>query len=502
MFFKFNKNKTQENQEKKILKKSSFFSNDFFAEKHNINLQTQINKVFKKTIKDFVAIKNDGSIIKGYAMDGMEEQLAQAKIDNSNVGMPEGQALWYSNWGFIGYQMCAIIAQHWLVDKACSQIGRDAIRHGYQITSNDGNKINPEILNDIAKYDKLFQIKKQCLEFAHQGKVFGIRHALFLVESDDPEYYKKPFNIDAVKPNSYKGISQIDPYWLAPAFNNEDITNPIGKNFYEPTYWIANGRKIHKSHFVIYKTNIVADILKPSYLFGGIPLPQQIAERIYCAERTANEVPLLVFSKRLVAVNLDEIGRGMNQEEFEAKMTYFTEIRNNFGIYTLGQDEKIQQFETSLAALNEAITTQYNIVAAIAKMPATKLLGTSPKGFNSTGEFEENNYNEELQTCQENDLTPLIEKHHQLLMQSIIKPKYNAKDFDITIKWNPTKVLNELQNTELNMKKAQTDSILISTGAINGIEARNRIIQDKNSNYNGLEQINDEMIEHQHEDDE
>jgi len=34
------------------------------------------------------------------------------------------------------------------------------------------------------------------------------------------------------------------------------------------------------------------------YMYGGIPVSQRIMERVYAAERTANEGPLLAMSKR------------------------------------------------------------------------------------------------------------------------------------------------------------------------------------------------------------
>ena len=68
--------------------------------------------------------------------------------------------------------------------------------------------------------------------------------------------------------------------------------------------------------------------------------------------------------------------------------------------------------------------TQYQLVAAAAGVPATKLLGTSPKGFNATGEFEESSYGEELESIQQHDLSPLVNRHHLLLIRSHVTKKF------------------------------------------------------------------------------
>ena len=57
-------------------------------------------------------------------------------------------------------------------------------------------------------------------------------------------------------------------------------------------------------------------------------------------------------------------------------------LRDNYGVKVIDKDaEDLTQFDTGLADLDVTIMTQYQLVAAIAGVPATKLLGTTPKGF-------------------------------------------------------------------------------------------------------------------------
>lgn len=473
----------------------SFFTTDFantlLGEK---SLQERIAANFQRTIANLKPVDSNGNVVTS-GMDSLDEQLSTVKaLNNISVNVPDGQMAWYSSWGFIGYQTCAIMSQHWLVDKANSQPAKDAIRNGYEITVNDGTEVKPEVLETMAQYDKDFHVKRNCEEFLSKGRMFGVRHALFLVDSDDEEYYKKPFNIDGIKPGSYRGITQIDPYWIAPVLDSEAAANPASKHFYEPTWWVVNGKYIHRTHFVIFKTNEVADILKPTYYYGGVPLPQQIAERIYCAERTANEAPLLAFSKRLTTIKMDTTEVLGNQEVFEQHLSYMGQVRNNFGVQAVGVNEEVQQFDTSLADLDDVIMTQYQLVAGVARVPATKLLGTSPKGFNATGDYEEASYGQELESLQENDLTPLLDKHHELVIKSLITPKFGI-EFKTSIHWLPTNSPTAGELAELNYKKSQTDATLANAGAINGEDIRNRLIADKDSGYNGIEALTEPMEE-------
>ena len=122
------------------------------------------------------------------------------------------------------------------------------------------------------KWDKFFNLKNNLTEHYKFARVFGIRHTLFLVDDID---YEAPFNPAGVKPGKYRGMTQIDPYWLAPMFSFDDASNPLYPNFYNPTWWLISGKlKVHRSHFVISRNgNDVADILKPTYFYVAFQRP-------------------------------------------------------------------------------------------------------------------------------------------------------------------------------------------------------------------------------------
>ena len=55
-------------------------------------------------------------------------------------------ALWYANQGFLGHTLCALIAQHWLINKACVMPGRDALRRGSTVKKSGGGALPPDRL--------------------------------------------------------------------------------------------------------------------------------------------------------------------------------------------------------------------------------------------------------------------------------------------------------------------------------------------------------------------
>ena len=428
------------------------------------------------------------------AMDDASGGAVSFKLGLS--ALPDELVGWYASQRFIGYQTCATVAQHWLVDKACTMPARDAIRHGFDIQAyGEETPLTDEqpadISEKIKRADRRYKLPANMREFVRMGRIFGVRVAFFKIKGATPEYYENPFNPDGITPGSYQGIVQVDPYWCVPLLSAEAASDPSSMHFYEPEWWLINGRKYHRSHLCIFRTGELPDVLKPMYNYGGVSVPQRILERVYAAERTANEGPQLAQSKRLTVPNTDPGEAYANRGKFLEHMQQWAYYRDNFGIKVADTDDTIQQFDTALGDLDTVIMTQYQLVAAAAGVPATKLLGTTPKGFNATGEYEAESYHEELETIQANDLTEFVNRHHILVMRSEIEPDMGISPGSIRIEidWAPVDSPTAKEYAEISRLNAETDNILQLTGAIDAMDIRNRLRSDPNSNYTDLEKL-------------
>lgn len=437
----------------------------------------------------------------GTAMDDSSNGMPAFKSGWGQGTLPDNLVAWYASQSFMGHALAAIVAQHWLIDKVCTMPARDAIRHGYDIhvfgmseadpTAAQEDSEEAKLVKQIRELDKKYRVRKNMEEFIRFGRVFGVRILFFKVESNDPGYYEKPFNIDGITPNSFKGIVQVDPYWCIPMMDGPDASDPASEHFYEPTWWTINGKKYHRSHLCIFRNSPPADILKPMYQYGGIPVPQKILERVYAAERTANEAPQLAMTKRSLVWSTDVAKLLTNQTKFAEHMSNWVTARDNYGVKLVDDGDTMTQLDTALADLDVTIMTQYQLVASGGNVPAVKLLGTTPKGFNSTGEYEEASYHEELEAIQANDLTDLLDRYHAILLRSEIEPGRSllAGTLSLSIDWNPVDSPTAKEYAEINKIKAETDNALVTAGAIDGMDIRNRIKKDPNSEYTGLADV-------------
>jgi hypothetical protein len=440
---------------------------------------TGIAKSLQRTISDFEVVSSNPMA----AMDAAVIARVGDSMDKSmTVGMGSMSAAlaeWYNSQGFIGHQQCAILAQHWLVAKACTMSVEDSVRNGWDVDFKgvDDKAHVEELTNKVKELDKKFKTDDVFTEAGKFTNIFGIRVLIPIIESSDPDYYQKQFNPDGITAGSFRGWSQVDPMWIFPLLDTVGASDATSPHFYDPAFWITGGKQYHRSHLVILRGDEPADILKPSYMFGGIPLTQRIAERVYAAERTANEAPLLAMSKRTTALKVDMAKAGLKRNALIKKLTDWITYRDNFGIKLLGKDEELQQTDTSLADLDVVIMTQYQIVAAIAKTPSTKLLGTSPKGFNPTGEGEADSYHEFLESIQTGWGNPFLERHYLLMSLSY----FDGVQIEHT--WQPVDSVKAEALANMQKVKAETGGVLIDKGVISPDEERQRLRLDKDSGY-------------------
>lgn len=443
------------------------------TKKHNLSTDIHIQEQKNKNITV--------NIPKAVAGNIAQDSISLKSQNNTVLNMPEAMASWYAKQTFIGYETAAWLAKNWLIGKAISVPVADALRNGYNINSDDA-----ELIDKLVEEDKKRKIIKTMQELLVTARGLGGAVAVFHTEAEeyDEDYYLNPLNMDAIK--KYKGVQIVGADDVTPLPSFSEVSDPASLDYLNPTFYMIGLRKYHKSHLHVCTPFPVLNKLKPLYKYFGQSLPERIFERAYSAERTANEAPALTMTKRLktMGVNLDEILSGDDGAmavlmENVKRLRDYADNESVF-IYNTNDGAGINQLETSLADLDAVIMTQYQLVASAANIPATKLLETSPKGFNATGEYEAESYRATLESIQSELLTDFLNKHH-----AILKVIENKSDVITDLMFAPLDSPTAKEFAEIDNLNTQTVCALVAADVISHDEARGVLDNAKDSNFYG-----------------
>ena len=434
----------------------------------------------QRTQKDLIP-----QTVTGTAMDGFND--SGAKLNSAYAIYGQVNDIIYTHFalqGFIGFQACALLSQNWLINKCCMLPPKEAMAPDYDIAFKTKDVIDKdkEILTDLKTVSDSkagYKIKELAVEFAEKKRQFGVAYAYPLVKGAN---YEKPFNLKYIKPGSYEGMVNIDPYWVSPELNSEGATDTASSNFYEPEWYrLPDGKRLHKSWVVKAVNGNLPDILKPTYYYGGYPIPQLVYQRVYAAESVANEAPMLAKSKRLLYMDGNLGNYVLNQSKAENDAKAFTYFRDNWGVVIKRPDQAIGQIDTSLTDFDAVMMSQYQLVAAAAGMQATKLLETQPKGFNASGDFEKAQYNSLLLSIEKEDYIPYLNFHYMILLKSMFN-----KEYTIDCEFNPIDTPSIRELAECNEIKSRINTSYVAAGVISNDECRETLRLDPASGYNSL----------------
>lgn len=312
-----------------------------------------------------------------------------------------------------------------------------------------------------------------CVRMARNARIFGIGIAVPVVDGVD---YEKPMSFDDINEGAYRGFTVIEPTWIYPEVESEDLVNPLSKTFFEPLYWAATGstnignlgiRRIHRSWMIIVRNKELPNMLRPMYYYGGIPLTQEIYEAVYCADKVMNEVPKLAMTKRTTVVKGDPNDMVTNPEGVVSRLQAVSQVQDNFGILYVGRNADVQKLETSLSEFDQLIAKCNQRIAAIAKMPETKLFKTQLAGMNSAGTYEWDDYSQLLINIQNNWFKPLLALHFKIDTKS-----RTGKVIDLKITFNPIDVPTQQEKGDTESRCVQTINSAIQGGWLSAEEAR------------------------------
>ena len=386
---------------------------------------------------------------------------------------------------FAGYPALAMLQQNGLVQAIVGKLTEKMMRKRPELDGPDSEQVQAA-LDKFNFWEHLLWAVETC---GYQGGAL-----LFLdMGVDDPAELAMPLSLDRVKIplGSFKGFRQVEPFCVAPAEYN--ASNPLADDYYNPSHWYVQGRKVHKSRFLRFGWNSIPVLLRPAYNFFGIPLPQVCLPYIINFERSRDASSELVFNysllglktelDNLVQPNSEEEGGESSLEAYKTRIRAMLAERKNNGLAVIDKNsEEFFQVNTPVSGIEGLVAQQLELLALIPGIPVTELFGTPPRGFNATGKSDNDNFASRLESIR----SRLVLKPFDQGKAVIELATFGEVRGEVGVTWPTLKEADPLQTAQIQLCEAQRDGIYIGTGSVRNTEVRERLSKDEASGYHGL----------------
>lgn len=310
---------------------------------------------------------------------------------------------------------------------------------------------------------------------------------LFIDTGASREQLVNPLDISDKSAELKKGarlaFRVIDPIFTSPQSFN--ALNPLEEDFYRPNVFMVQGTPVHRSRLIRLVENEVADILKPSYNFLGIPQAQILDDYVkdFRKNRESANRLLSKFSCNFIKTNLSDwlYNRG-SRSAVAQRVKNFVRFRNNDGVALLDKEsEDFFQANTPLSGVDALVSQSLQFCVAINRTNVVKTLGLSPAGFN-TGDSDIKVHNDMIASLQEQILRKPLETVFRCLQLHLF-----GKIGDLSFDFNPLNEEDQAVVANTQKVKADTAAVYLANGVVTEDEVRDALRNDEESAFSGIE---------------
>lgn len=369
----------------------------------------------------------------------------------------------------LNYSECAFLATDSIINNAISKYSNEILRRGGKIILDIENKDEQarieKMLNDRLVELQFWDILKEAIE---TSLIYG--GALIFIDTfkaddlSEPLYLKK----EILSQNKLRGFRVIPPYLVGAS--EVETSNPLSYDYMKPSKWFVSGNSglIDESRILTLTIFNAPLLLKPLYNFLGISLAQFMKNYVASADIARQSLSDIFLRFKTDAIKSDLIKINLN--EAKARAESINRQRNNLGILLMTKDEELIQTITPLTGLDKLIAQFQENIAVSARMPAVKLLGLTPSGFNATGDFDLASYYDEIMSLQNAIIKPFIEKVLKILALELDLDLIPTYEFNIIERASEIDKITA-KNAEADfVSKAIQDGILTSEQAFNHLK--------------------------------
>lgn len=376
----------------------------------------------------------------------------------------------------------------WMAGKAVDIPAFDSVREwrNWQASADQIETLEAE--------EKRLNLQAKLLLAMVYGRLYG-GAALFMgVGTDDPT---EELNPERVGQGDLKYVHVLTRYDLS---TNEMRRNPEDPWFGEPVnYTLATDTgahlTIHPSRIITFTGN-----RKPQRSLLTDPWGDSILARVRDALNNAalsgHAVAQMLTEAKLDVLKIPQLmsahlATADSTERLRTRLATAMSLKSSVNALVLDKEEEYEQKQISFAQLPETLQQYLLIVSGAVDIPATRFLGQSPGGLNSTGDSDLKNYYDRIGAEQRLTLSPRLSRLDEVLIRSA----HGTRDDAIHYAWPSLYQTSEKEHAEIEKSRSETFKNYANMGLLNdGVLAKVlETVLIESGQYPGLENALEEF---------
>lgn len=330
---------------------------------------------------------------------------------------------------------------------------REMLRRGYRVTVQD----DPDGAEAIAKAVRKLGVNRTLVAGMTWARLFG--GGVILIGADDGGRADQPLNEERIR--SLRFLEVIDRRYIQPV----DAYAAREVEFFDVYPRRGSVFRIHASRLIVFGGALTTEDERDC--MGGwdhsvLHAPFEVV-RAHDAAWKAGEHLLADASQAVFAIKglLAAIASG--KKEFIQLRAETADMGRSTMRATLidKEGEDFRREPSSFTDAAKMVELFMLRLCAAAEMPATKLFGRAPQGMDATGESDTDNWYDNIESAQENDLRPELERLLELMMRAQDGPTGGKVPDSWAVVFKPLRTMSPKEQAEVEKLTAEKDHIYV-----------------------------------------
>lgn len=355
---------------------------------------------------------------------------------------------------------------NWIARTIVDIPAKDMTREWRTIRSDDAE--------EIAAVEQELCIPQIVEEAIAWARLFGGSGIVMLTGQD----LSKPLNMNRIKRGSLERVLVFDRWDLnATTINTWDV---LAKNYLQPEFYTLRGgsQQIHWSHVVrFYGERLPLRWMSHTQGWGDSVLRKCIDD-VSDMVAAKDGIAELMQEANVDLIKREGLSDDLASDQDEAirnRYQLFRMMKSNIQMALLDGDETYERKTLNLGGVAPIIEQFITWISGAARMPVTKLFGTSAKGMNATGEGDLNNYYDDIRSWQTSNLSMSMRYLDEVLVRSALGRFPESFDYE----WNPLRQPDVVQIATASKINAERDVTYLEAAVVTGAQIQRNLQGDE-----------------------